>query len=163
MIFLQVIFGILAFILTPVVLLLFFIQSNHFLYRVGTAVLLLGYSYCLMFIVENTYAWIYVFLILFGLQQIVYVKRQQNIDSNKSRKYVFGHVITRKNNFSLDFIISVLPLYFIKSLPFSLIIRPKENDLEIRLKEIIQIILEYGMDTSVDVDTKDANVTFRMV
>ena len=163
MIFLQVILGILALILTPVVLLMFFIQSRHFLYRAGTMVLLLGYSYCLMFSYGSAYAGIYVFLVLFVLQQIVYFKRRQNIDSNMGRKYVLGQVITQKKNFSLDFIISLLPLYFIKSLPFSLVIRPKENDMEIRLKEIIQIILEHGADTTVDIDAKDVNVRFRMV
>jgi len=163
MIFLQALLGILALIVTPVVLLLFFIQSRHFLFRAGTMVLLLGYSYCLMFSYGNAYAGINVFLVLFVLQQIVYVKRQQNIDSNMGRKYVFGQVMARKKNFSLDFIISLLPLYFIKSLPFSLVIRPKENDMEIKVKEIIQIILEHGVDTTVDIDAKDANVSLRMI
>ena len=163
MIFLQMILGILALIVTPVVLLMFFIQSRHFLFRAGTMVLLLGYSYCLMFSYGNAYAGIYVFLLLFVLQQIVYAKRQQNIDSNMGRKYVFGQVMAREKNFSLDFIISLLPLYFIKSLPFSLVIRPKENDMEIKVKEIIQIILEHGVDTTVDIDAKDANVRLRMI
>jgi hypothetical protein len=79
------------------------------------------------------------------------------------RKYVFGQVIARKKNLSLDFIISLLPLYLIKSLPFSLVIRPKENDMEIKVKEMIQIILEYGVDTTVDIDATDANVRLRMI
>ncbi len=163
MIFLQVILGILALILTPLVLLMFFIQSRHFLFRAGTMVLLLGYSCCLMFSYGNTYVGIYVFLLLFVLHQIVYVKRQQNIDSNVGRKYVLGQVMAPEKNFSLDFTISLLPLYFIKSLPFSLVIRPKESDMEIKVKEIIQIILEHGADTTVDIDAKDANVRLRMI
>lgn len=163
MIFLQVISGILAFVLTPVVLIIFIIQSKHFLYQAGTALLLFVYSFCLMFSYGNVYACMYVFLILFILQQIVYVLRQQNINSNTGRKYVFGQVIMRKGNFSFDFIISLLPLYFIKNLPFSMVIRPKERNMEIPVKEIIRLILEYGAGTSVDIDIKVANIRFRMV
>jgi len=163
MIFLQVIFGISAVLLTPIVLIIFFIQSRNFPYQAGTALLLLGYSFCLMFSYGNTQAGLYVFLILFILQQIVYALRQQNINAAPGRKYVLGQIIIRESSIAFDFIVSLLPLYFIKNLPFSLIIRPGKTDMEIRLKEIIQIILEHGADTSIDFDTKDAVFKFRMI
>jgi hypothetical protein len=163
MIFLQVISGILAFVLTPVVLIIFFIQSKHFFYQAGTTLLLIAYSFCLMFSYGNVYMSIYVFLILFILQQIVYVLRWQNINFKRKVKYVFGQVITRKKKISFDFIISLLPFYFIKNLTFSMVIRSKERNMEIRLKETIRLILEYGAGTSVDINIKDTNIRFRMV
>ena len=161
MILLHILIGLISFLLTPVVILLYMVQSNHYIFKICAIFILLLFSSCLALIYGNITVGLVSFFILFVLQQLVYFWRNKNIQSNEGTKYVYGEIISKEDNLAFDLIISLVPLYIIRNIPFQ--IKIEKSNFKLNINDFADALLKHGKDTSIDVDSKDAFIKFRIV
>ena len=162
MIALQIIAGVLGFLVTPVLLLLFFIQSRHILYTLGTALIFTGFGYLVTFSYGNAFFGVYLAVSLLVIQQLIYSRRTQAVRLGTKKRYIYGDVVGVTNSFNIKFIISLSPFYFIKNLPFGIRFRLGESKEKIDLREIMGLLLQLGKGISIHVDGKDAKVNIEV-
>ncbi|MCP4133764.1 MAG: hypothetical protein GY754_22540 [bacterium] len=158
----QVLFGLISFVFTPIILLLFCVQSKHFGFKIGSVLLLALYALCLAVSYGNSTAGVVSFIILLLLQLVIYYRRNEKVKSDSGRKYVFGKIMSKEDNVDFDFILSLVPLYMIKNMPFQMKVKIKKTNLKLNIKDFADALLEHGKDTSIDVNSKDAVIRFRI-
>lgn len=164
MIVLKIISGLLAFALSPVVILLFFVQSKHIVYYLGTTVVFLLFCIFTGISYQNLFAGMVLLALLCIIQYLIYQRRQDKLSNGKLKNYITGYVDAKNNTFKMDFIVSLFIIKLVTYIPFPIRIKVGKNQsTEVDIRDIVKTFFENGKDTSIDVDSKDAVVNFKIV
>ena len=163
MIILTILFIILSLVLTPVLLLLFSVQSNHILYKLAGFLFILLYSGCILLSHGHHGVGLLIFGILIFLWQLTIYIRTQRASAYSTKKYIIGDIQFKSKLSPIKILISLWPLYFIRHLPFPITINKKNKKLKLNLQKLISQILELGSEMNLDAKVKDLAVHFKVV
>ncbi len=156
----QILLLIFAFLLTPIILLLFFVQSRNFIFKISSIGVLLLFSIFITIGFKHLFAGVIVFLTLLILQQFFYFKHRKRVRENSVTPYLYGEIISKKDNLDIDFMISLAPFFLIKKIPIFIKVSKRKH--KINMKETLTSILNHGRGTTVDIEAKEIKINFKI-
>lgn len=124
----------------------------------GLAALVVGGTAASMTVAGIAFGVLMVFFIL----HMIFFPRPKNYDKRKKKFGIYGYIESREDNITVKIKVPVWPLKVVRYLPFPVKIKDKKSGIDVNVKEAIDEFFKHGKDLTLDIDSPEAVVFFRM-